>query len=94
MSIHYPETDIWPPEHIDLNEPHWVTVKVAAHIARVDEKTVRRWARERPVAVWTPGGKCWIDRRRLFSGEPPEAPNMSENVQSEAPTLPGILHGE
>lgn len=94
MTVHETSIDVWPPEHIDLHEPQWVSVKTAAYLARVDEKTVRRWTRERPIAVWLPSGKCWIDRRRLFSAEPPETPNLSGNVHSEAPPLPGILHGE
>lgn len=94
MTAHVPDNDIWPPEDVDLNDARWVSVKTAAYLARVDEKTIRRWTRERPIAVWLPSGKCWIDRRRLFSGEPPETPDLSRIVHSEAPPLPGILQGE
>ncbi|ALA17183.1 MULTISPECIES: helix-turn-helix domain-containing protein [unclassified Chelatococcus] len=81
----------WPPEDIDLNDPRWLTPKEAAHIARVDEKTIRRWAREFDVAIWTPAGRCWIDRRRLFRPQPPE---MSGHVRSPAPLRPGIVEAE
>lgn len=73
MSIHYPETDIWPPEDIDLHDPRWVSIKEAAHLTRSDEKTVRRWAKKHPIAVWTVGGRCWIDRTRLILATPPKA---------------------
>ncbi|MBB4017049.1 hypothetical protein GGR16_002078 [Chelatococcus caeni] len=78
----------WPPPDLDLNDPRWLTPKEAAHIARVDERTVREWARTKDIAVWTPGGRCWIDRRRLFRPKPPET---SADFKSPAPLLPGIL---
>lgn len=92
MTAHAPE--IWPPADIDLNDPRWVTIEQAAHLTRADESTVKRWARKRPIAVWTPGGKCWIDRTRLFLSQPPETPKMPSDVPSKAPTLPGIIKSE
>ena len=93
MTIHDPETEVWPPDPltVDLNGPEWVTVEQAAHLARTDARTIRRWIRERDIAIYTPGGKAWVNRKRLFLPQPPE---MSRNVHSEAPHLPGILHSD
>lgn len=88
------EAESWPPQNIDLHDPKWVSIKEAAHLTRSDEKTVRRWTKERPIAVWTVGGRCWIDRTRLFLPQPPGAPKMPADVHSKAPPLPGILVGE
>lgn len=88
------KTESWPPQDIDLNDPRWLSVTEAAYLSRADERTVRRWARERRIAVWLPSGKCWIDKRRLFSADPPETPDLPGNVKSTTPTLPGIVHGE
>lgn len=96
MTLHIPEIDAWPPENIDLNDSRWLSVTQAAHLARADERTIRRWARERHIAVWLPGGRCWIDKHRLFSTEPPEmseTPVLPGNAKSTAPLLPGIIEG-
>ena len=47
--------------------------------------------RERDIAIYTPGGKAWGNRKRLFLSQPPE---MSRFVQSKAPLLPGIVKVE
>jgi hypothetical protein len=60
------QNDVWPPREINLRDPRWLAPGEAAHIANVDERTVRRWARRFPIAVWTLGGRCWIARDRLF----------------------------
>ena len=58
----------WPPDptKIDLDDGTWLTPQQAAGVAKADERTIRRWVRERNIAIRTPGGRIWISRHRLF----------------------------
>jgi hypothetical protein len=61
-------SDDWPPDPttINLDNSQWLTIAQAAAAARVSEKTIRRWVRERDIAVFLPSGRAWIHRGRLF----------------------------
>lgn len=57
----------WPPDPavVDLTDGEWVTTGQAANLARVDERTIARWVRQRDISI-TVFGRRWINRRRLF----------------------------
>ncbi|AIK44460.1 Uncharacterised protein [Brucella anthropi] len=57
----------WPPDPttVDLADGEWVTTGQAASLARVDERTIARWVRQRDISI-TVFGRRWINRRRLF----------------------------
>ncbi|KAB2795930.1 helix-turn-helix domain-containing protein [Brucella anthropi] len=58
--------DLPDPSTIDFNDPRWVSVQEAAHIATVSERTIRIWVKERGIAVLLPSGRYRIDRAKLF----------------------------
>ena len=62
------EAEQWPPDpaSINLDDGSWLTIQQAAGAAKADERTIRRWVRERSIAIKTPGGRIWINRGRLF----------------------------
>jgi len=57
----------WPPDplEIDLTDGAWLTPQQAAAAARVSDRTLWRWLRERDISLKV-GGRVWINRRRLF----------------------------
>lgn len=57
----------WPPDplEIDLADGSWMTPQQAAAAARVSDRTLWRWLRERDIGLKI-GGRVWINRRRLF----------------------------
>ena len=57
----------WPPDplEIDLTDGSWLTPQQAAAVARISERTLWRWARERDIGLKI-GGRLWINKRRLF----------------------------
>lgn len=57
----------WPvdPATVDLSTGEWVTVGQAANLARVDERTIARWIKQRDISIIV-FGRRWINRRRLF----------------------------
>ncbi|MCM0752934.1 hypothetical protein DEA98_22895 [Brucella pseudogrignonensis] len=64
----FDQTDCnWPPDPlgIDLTDGSWLTPQQAAAAARVSERTLWRWVRERDIGVKV-FGRLWISKRRLF----------------------------
>ena len=57
----------WPidPGSVDLSNGEWVTIGQAANLARVDERTIARWIKQRDISIVV-FGRRWINRRRLF----------------------------
>lgn len=57
----------WPvsPLDIDLTDGTWLTPQQAAAVARISERTLWRWLRDRDISIKV-GGRLWISKRRLF----------------------------
>lgn len=51
--------------NIDLSDGSWLTPQQAAAVARISERTLWRWVRERDISIKV-GGRLWVNKRRLF----------------------------
>lgn len=57
----------WPPDplKINLNDGCWLTPQQAAAAARISDRTLWRWLRDRDISLKI-GGRLWVNKRRLF----------------------------
>lgn len=81
-------------EDVGIDDDTWVSVTTAAKEARVDQRTIRRWADERRVrARVTPGGTRQISLQSLRSGFERETAarrsrnGLSADVERAAPDV-------